>query len=305
MKISYVIPSFNEKESLLELLTRIKKVNEQTNWDAEIIIVDDGSTDKSFELLNKLRTDFTNLHAIQFRKNSGKAAALSAGFQRSKGDYIVMMDADLQDEPNDVPQLIKKLEDGYDAVTGWKVDRHDPWHKVIPSRIINWVVRRMYSITLHDMNCGLKAFRRDVVLDLPLYGDLYRYILLFAHAKGFKVTELPTTHHSRKFGVSKYGVSRFFKGFTDLFTVYFLTRYGKRPLHFFGAAGFILGFFGSAILVYLTILKISGEPIGDRPLLLLGVLLLLLGLQLFATGFVAELIISQRSNDLPPIKEDF
>jgi len=304
MKISLVIPSFNEAESLPELLRQIDSVSHSHNWDHEIIIIDDGSTDTTFTLLSQQKKIYPRLRVIRFRRNQGKAAALSAGFLKAAGDRVVMLDADLQDDPQDIPRLLKKIEEGFDAVTGWKFERHDPWHKVLPSRVINGIVRALFGLRIHDMNCGLKAFRKEVLDQLPIYGDLYRYILIFAHARGCKVTEIPTTHHRRKFGVSKYGFSRFIKGFFDLFTVYFLTKYSKKPLHFFGGLGLVLSLLGTLILVYLAIVHFIGQSIGDRPLLLFGILLFLAGLQFAMTGFIAELLASHTPNQKPTIDKE-
>lgn len=304
MKISLVIPSYNESESLPELLKQIRVVANEHRWQYEVLIVDDGSTDNSFQILTDLKRTYPELRVLHFRRNCGKAVALSSGFSRVTGDRVVMLDADLQDDPQDIPRLLNKIEEGFDAVTGWKFERHDPWHKVLPSRVINWIVRKMYGLYIHDMNCGLKAFRREVLSHLPIYGDLYRYILIFAHAQGFKVTEIQTTHHSRKFGVSKYGFSRFLKGFFDLFTVYFLTKYSKKPLHFFGGFGLILSSIGTVILIYLAIIHFTGESIGDRPLLLLGILLFLAGLQFVMTGFIAELLTSHTPQQKAPIDKE-
>lgn len=305
MKISLVTPSYNEAESLPELLKQIRWVGKEQQWlDYEVIIVDDGSTDKTFSVLSDIKMTMPQLTAVRFRKNSGKAMALQAGFSKAHGDLVVMLDADLQDDPRDIPRLLQKINEGYDAVTGWKAKRHDPWHKVIPSRVINAVIRRMFGLRIHDMNCGLKAFRRSVLRDMPLYGDLYRYMLIFAHARGYRVAELETTHHSRKFGVSKYGFSRFFKGFFDLFTVYFLTKYSKKPLHFFGALGLLLSIVGFLILLYMAVIHFMGQQIGDRPLLLFGILFFLAGLQFVMTGFIAELLTSEKPRQDPPIDEE-
>jgi len=305
MRISFVIPSYNEVESLPELLRQIREVAGKEHWDYEVIIVDDGSTDHTYAFLEHVKETMPGLHAIHFRRNCGKATGLQAGFAKATGDRVVMLDADLQDDPHDVPQLLKKIDEGYDAVTGWKVKRHDPWHKVIPSRIINGIVRMMFGLRIHDMNCGLKAFRKEVIEVVPIYGDLYRYILIFAHTKGFKVTELPTTHRSRKYGESKYGVSRILRGFLDLFTVYFLTKYSKRPLHFFGGLGLLLSFAGALLLIYLAVIHFMGQNIGSRPLLFFGVLLFLTGLQFVMTGFIAELLTSQKPKLDPPIDKGF
>lgn len=304
-RISFVIPSYNEAESLSQLLSSISDLAQQHNWEYDITIVDDGSTDTTPQLMESLRSQHSTLHYIQFRKNSGKAYALQTGFARSTGDFIVMMDADLQDDPKDVPRLLDVLEKGYDAVTGWKKTRNDPWHKVIPSRVINAIVRSMYGVQLHDMNCGLKAFKKEVVEEMDLYGELYRYMLIFAHNRGFKITELETTHHERRFGKSKFGVTRILKGFFDLFTVYFLTKYGKRPLHFFGTVGSSITFVGFISLLYLLIIWLTGQQIGNRPLLLFGILCVLIGVQLIMTGFIAELIISRDAKINPPIKKEW
>lgn len=303
--VSFVIPSYNEQESLPVLIERIVHIAQKEAWQFEIFIIDDGSTDNTKNVIELLHARYETLHYTLLRKNSGKSTALRVGFLRAKGDYVVMLDADLQDDPNDIPRLIEKIDEGFDAVTGWKKTRHDPWHKVLPSRVINAIVRAMYGMHLHDMNCGLKAFRKEVVQEIDLYGELYRYMLIFAHSRGFRVTEIPTTHHERKFGYSKFGVTRILKGFFDLFTVYFLTKYGKRPLHFFGLIGLSISLLGSISLIYLFIIWLTGEAIGSRPLLLFGVFTLLVGIQLIMTGFIAELQISHDSTFKPPIKKEW
>ena len=305
MKISLVIPSYNESESLPKLLTQIQRIADAQSWsEYEIIVIDDGSNDNTFSVLSAIKKIMPQLVVLHFRTNCGKAMALQAGFARARGERIIMLDADLQDDPQDIPRLLKKIDEGYDAVSGWKAKRHDPWHKVIPSRVINSIIRQMFGLRIHDMNCGLKAFKQSVARNIPLYGGLYRYMLIFAHAQGFRVTELETTHHSRKFGVSKYGFSRFFKGFFDLFTVFFLIKYSKKPLHFFGSLGLLLSVIGLIILIYMAIVHFLGHQIGDRPLLLFGILFFLAGLQFVMTGFIAELLTSQKTKQDPPIDKE-
>lgn len=302
-KLSFVIPSYNEKDSLQELVSRIQAVIVSKQYDAEILIIDDGSRDESFLLLQELRKQFQILRIIKFRRNAGKALALKAGFTHATGDIIIMMDADLQDSPEDIPLLLAKLDEGYDVVTGWKQKRHDPLHKTLPSHILNWIVKKIFSLNLHDFNCGFKAFKKEVVSDLPLYGALYRYILFFAHANGYRIAEIPTHHSPRKHGQSKYSISHRFRGIFDLLTVVFLIRYLRRPMHFFGGTGAFIGFIGLCSLIYLAILRFMGYSIGQRPLLLFGVLCVLVGIQLFIFGLLAELIISQSKESPPPIEK--
>ncbi len=289
--VSVVVPLLNEEESLPELTERVHQNLTQFGRTYEIIFVDDGSTDKSYDVIRSLKEKFPAVRAIRFRKNFGKSAALSEAFKIVRGKYVITMDADLQDDPDELPNLINKLEEGFDLVSGWKKIRHDPFSKTLPSRFFNWVTRVMTGIKLHDFNCGLKAYRRDVVNDVQIYGELHRYIPVLAKREGHqRITEIIVKHHARKYGYSKFGLSRFIKGFLDLVTVLFLARYVKRPLHLFGSIGFLVLAIGMGINIYLSVNWFLGVPLGNRPLLFLGVLLVLVGIQIISTGLIGELI---------------
>jgi len=294
-ELSVVIPVYNEGENLNSLYSQLKSVLENLGKAYEIILVDDGSTDSSFLIMEKLHGQDHNIKVIQFRKNFGKAAALSAGFTSAQGKIIITMDADLQDDPREIPNFIKKLNEGYDLVCGWRFKRRDPVSRTFPSRLFNSLTATLTGVKVHDFNCGFKAYRKEVIEDLDLYGELHRYIPALAHWKGFKVGEIKVEHHPRAHGKSKYGVERLFRGLTDLFTVMFLTKYMKKPLHLFGAVGVFLLLIGFIINAYLAILKfVLRQAIGGRPLLLLGVLLMLIGFQIISTGLVGEMIVSTR-----------
>jgi dolichol-phosphate mannosyltransferase len=259
-------------------------------WEA--IFVDDGSTDGTFAALTRLHTAAGNVRVVRLRRNFGKAAALVAGFDQARGNIVVTMDGDLQDDPTEIPRLLAKLDEGFDLVSGWKTHRRDPLSRRILSRIFNRATGVLSGVRLHDMNCGLKAYRAEVVHGLRLYGELHRFIPVLAHYRGFRIAELPVNHRPREHGRSRYGIERYLRGFLDLLTVSFIGRYRHRPLHLFGGLGLILGFIGTAILTYLTILKILGHAIGHRPLLMLGVLLVVIGLQFFSLGLISEMITS-------------
>jgi len=262
--------------------------------------VDDGSTDGSFAALTRLHNAKDNVRVVRLRRNFGKAAALAAGFTQARGDIVVTIDADLQDDPAEIPRLLAKLDEGFDLVSGWKAHRRDALSRRALSRIFNWVTSRVSGLRLHDMNCGLKAYRAEVVKELRLYGELHRFIPVLAHYRGHRIAELPVNHRPREHGRSRYGVERYLRGFLDLLTVSFIGRYRHRPLHLFGGLGLGLGAIGFAILVYLTVLKIGGHAIGERPLLTLGVLLLVVGLQFFSLGLISELITSMHEERTGP-----
>jgi dolichol-phosphate mannosyltransferase len=264
------------------------------------VFVDDGSMDGSFSALTRLHNALDNVRVVRLRRNFGKAAALAAGFANAHGDVVVTIDADLQDDPAEIPRLLAKLDEGFDLVSGWKAHRRDPITRRVPSKIFNWVTGRVSGLRLHDLNCGLKAYRAEVVQGLRLYGELHRFIPVLAHYRGYRVAELPVHHRPREHGRSRYGVERYLRGFLDLLTVSFIGRYRYRPLHLFGGLGLGLGTLGFGILVYLTILKIGGEAIGRRPLLILGVLLVVVGLQFFSLGLISELITSQHEERAGP-----
>jgi glycosyltransferase involved in cell wall biosynthesis len=289
--ISVVIPVRNEEQTLCALHERLASVLGAQGGDYEILFIDDGSDDGSGQVMERLWQDDKHVRVIQFRRNFGKAAGLAAGFAEAKGDVVITMDADLQDDPDEIPRMVARLREGYDVVSGWKQLRHDPLTKTLPSKLFNWVVARTTGLRLHDFNCGFKAYRHEVIKNLCLYGEMHRFIPVLAHSRGFKVTELPVTHHPRKFGKSKYGIERLLRGFFDLMTVLFLTRYISKPLHLFGTMGLLVFLAGAVINFYLFVLKVQGYAIGHRPLLSLGILLVVVGIQLISTGLIAELVI--------------
>ncbi|MSO22570.1 MAG: glycosyltransferase [Acidobacteria bacterium] len=296
--ISIVIPVLNEEQNLAPLHREIDEVLRSAGLQAEVIIVDDGSKDGSWNEVTQLARRDPRVQGIRFRRNFGKAAALSAGFACVRGEFVVTLDADLQDNPSEIPGLIRQLETGFDLVNGWKRRRFDPWHKVIPSRIFNWMIRLAGGLKLHDHNCGLKGYRVEVVREIRIYGELHRFITLLAHARGFRVTEMEVEHRPRIHGQSHYGMYRFVKGLLDLFTVRVLTLFGERPLHFLGAAGlvaFAVGFLG---LSYLAWLWVTGHrPIGTRPVLIYSAASLLLGAQMMSAGILAELIVARMGGE--------
>ncbi|MCX8066147.1 MAG: glycosyltransferase family 2 protein [Candidatus Hydrogenedentes bacterium] len=243
MKISFVIPAFNEEKTIEPLVEAIVLYSQP--YSIQIILVDDGSTDSTYEEMVKMQNKYPEaIEIIKLRKNFGKSRALSAGFKNAKGDIVIMMDADLQDDPKEIPRMIKKIEEGYDLVCGWKKHRQDPWHKKIPSKIYNWMIRIIFNINLHDINTGYKAFRKETIEQIPLYGEMHRLIAVLAHELGFKVTEIPVEHHPRKFGKSKFGFNRFFHGAVDLYTVWFLSKHSQSPAYFFSKRGLIAIFIG-------------------------------------------------------------
>lgn len=298
MDISVVIPLLNEEESLRELTEKIVAQIKSINKKFEIVFIDDGSTDDSYKVLIELKKIYHNVKVIQFNRNFGKSAALSEGFKTASGDIVITMDADLQDDPAEIPNLVYKIESGLDLVSGWKKKRKDPISKTIPSKFFNIATRRLTGIKIHDFNCGLKAYRREVIKAIPVYGELHRYLPVLAHWLGFRVGELIVNHYPRKHGFSKFGLKRFFNGFFDLLTVLFITRFRQKPLHLFGFLGLGSSFLGSIILTYLTILWFQGYGIGNRPLFFLGVLLLIVGVQFFSIGLIGEMLINTRGADI-------
>ena len=304
--LSIIVPVLNERESLPQLLAEIVRVGERHGIEHEVIFVDDGSRDGSWETIRELASQRSHVSGIRFRRNFGKAAALTAGMRATRGDLVLMMDADLQDDPAEIPNFLAKLNEGFDVVNGWKQRRLDPWHKVYPSRVFNWMIGRLTGLKLHDHNCGLKLFRAEVAREITIYGELHRFIPVLAHARGFRVTEISVHHRERQFGQSKYGVRRFLRGFLDLLTVKFLTGFGQRPQHMLGAIGLTflgLGFLGLGYLAVLWLLMnvppvwggmplIAVSPIGSRPLLAYSVAATLLGGQSLSLGLLAELFVS-------------
>lgn len=290
-EVSIVIPVYNEDESLPELEQAIAEAL-KPKFSYEVIFVDDGSSDDSWKVITSLSEQKEVVSGIRFHHNYGKSVALQAGFEASKGDYVVTMDADLQDDPKEVPEMIQMLKDGYDLVSGWKKERHDPVSKTIPSKFFNYVTRKVAGINLHDFNCGLKAYRAEVVENIYLYGELHRYIPMLAKREGYtQITEKVVKHHPRKYGKTKFGLSRFMNGFLDLVTITFVQRYLQKPMHFFGTIGVLILLIGGGINIYLAFIKfVHGAGIGDRPLLFLGILLMVVGVQFFSTGLLGELI---------------
>jgi glycosyltransferase involved in cell wall biosynthesis len=289
--ISVIIPLLDEEESIIELSIALKKVLEGLRANYEVIFIDDGSTDSSFQKIKEINHLNNRFKCIKFKRNYGKSAALSEGFKLAKGDYIITMDADLQDDPEEIPAMIMKLNEGYDLVSGWKKIRLDPFIKKHTSKLFNFVTSMLVGLKLHDYNCGLKAYKKDVVKSIKIYGEMHRYIPAIAFLSGFKVTEIAVTHHARKFGRTKFGSSRFINGLLDLITVLFTTKFIKRPLHFFGTIGIITSMLGFGIIAYLTILKFFDSiPISNRPLFLVGILLSIVGVQFISLGLIAEMI---------------
>lgn len=298
--ISVVVPAFNEAPSLEALYVEISTVMSVLKAPYDVIFVNDGSTDETGETLDRLAERASNVRVIEFRRNFGKAAALDAGFRAATGDIVFTMDADLQDDPAEMPRFIEKIDAGFDVVSGWKRRRLDPLDKRAPSKVFNAVVSQLGGVALNDFNCGFKAYRAEAVEDLHLYGELHRFIPVLLHWRGFKVGEIVVNHRAREFGKSKYGAGRLFKGALDLLTVILNTRFQTRPLHVFGGAGAIMGAAGVAILLYLSALWFAGAgPIGNRPLLFLGILLAISSLQFFTVGLLAEFIQRQTGGARP------
>ncbi len=291
--LSVVIPLYNEEESLPELSLHLQEEMEKlSNKNYEVIFVDDGSTDRSFLVIKEIIKRNNKFKAIRFRRNYGKSAALSVGFKQAKGNIIITMDADMQDDPSEIKNLVSKIKAGSDLVTGWKKKRKDPLSKTLPSKFFNFVTSIVSGIKLHDFNCGLKAYRKEVVDSLQVYGEMHRYLPALAYLDGFKVTETPVVHHARLYGKSKFGASRFLKGFLDLLTVMFITRFMKRPSHFFGGMGSLFAITGLVIDSILSIQWAMGlTSLSNRPLALLGIALIIVGVQLISMGLIGELIL--------------
>jgi glycosyltransferase involved in cell wall biosynthesis len=292
--LSVVIPVYNERESLGNLLREVEHACADTGRRWEVIFVDDGSTDGSTEVLEKLARERRTVRLVQLRRNFGKSSALRAGFDETQGTVVVTLDGDGQDDPAEIPALVAKLDEGYDVVSGWKRERRDPLLKRWGSRIFNLLSARLSGVPLHDVNCGIKAYRGSAIRALDLYGEQHRLIPVIGFQRGWRVAELPVHHRPREDGRSKFGPERYVRGLLDLMGVLLIGRYQYRPLHLFGGAGLILFSVGLVVCVYLTIEKISGEAIGDRPLLMLGVLLIVAGIQLFTLGLVGEMITATR-----------
>ena len=292
-KLSVVVPLFNEQDSLQPLSAEIRKVCIANNFDFEVIFVDDGSTDNSLKVIKDICRGDRRFKYVSFQKNYGKSAALNIGFKKASGTVVVTMDADLQDDPGEIPNLILKLNEGFDMVSGWKKKRYDPFIKKHSSKFFNAVTRWFSGVKIHDFNCGLKIYKKNVLDQIRVYGELHRYIPVLANWKGFSVAELVVTHHPRKFGYTKFGISRFFKGFVDLLTVVFITRYAKRPMHLFGFLGAFSLIGGTILNLVLTYQKLfHNMPLSNRPMLFLGVLLIIVGMQFFSLGLIGEMMVS-------------
>ncbi|EDP75446.1 glycosyltransferase family 2 protein [Hydrogenivirga sp. 128-5-R1-1] len=291
--ISVVIPAYNEEENIPVLYERLKGVLDSLGEDYEIVFVDDGSYDRTPEVLKEIAEKDKRVKVIRFRRNYGQTAAMYAGFEYAEGDVIITMDADLQNDPEDIPRLLEKMREGYDIVSGWRKDRKDPFlSRKLPSKIANWIISKVTGVELHDYGCTLKAYRADIAKRYRLYGDMHRFLPALAKRFGARVTEIPVRHHPRLYGRSKYGIGRTVRVILDIFLVKFLNEYITKPLYVFGGFGFILLSVGILIELYLTFLKLfTGADIGGRPLLILGVLLILAGIQLISTGVIAELIV--------------
>ncbi|MGI9470689.1 MAG: glycosyltransferase family 2 protein [Rubripirellula sp.] len=299
--VSFIIPTMDEEESLEKLHAGITEVCEANQLRPQIVFVDDGSTDRSWDVMTRLVAKHASTEAIRFRRNFGKAAALSAGSDACDGEIVFTMDADLQDDPKEIPRFLEKLDEGFDVVSGWKRIRHDPWHKVFPSRVFNWLVSTLTGVKLHDHNCGFKAYRGEIFDEVELYGERHRFIPVLAAARGWKVGEIEVEHHARQFGQSKYGVSRLLKGFLDLLTIYLLTGYSSRPLHLIGAGGMLFFAAGAIGMLYLSAMWVVSRMVAsievvhlhEKAIFYYCILAVLLGAQFLLAGLLAELVVSR------------
>tara|TARA_B110000263_G_C15294928_1_gene505145 strand:- start:1046 stop:1978 length:933 start_codon:yes stop_codon:yes gene_type:complete len=301
--ISIIIPIYNEELSINSLYNEIKNVVLNTFNFHEIIFIDDGSNDSSFKIINQLALDDSQVISIRLNRNFGKSDALNEGFKLAKYEYIVTLDGDLQDDPNEIIKLINTLDEGWDCVSGWKKNRKDPYSKTIPSLFFNTFINFFSDLKLHDLNCGIKAYRKDAIQSLNIYGGLHRYIPLLLFNNGYKVTECVVNHRPRKHGHTKYGKLRFFHGIFDFLTISFLKKYFNKPMYFFGLIGFLLSFIGLLINLYLSVLWFQGISIGNRPLFFLGILLMVVGIQSLSIGLIGELIVNNNRNKGKKIKE--
>lgn len=295
MKISHsiVVPVYNEEESLQAFFDAVDSSLKKQGVSYEMLFIDDGSNDSSLEILKKIEKKNSHVRIFSFRRNLGKSSALTLGFRKAVGDYIVTLDADLQDDPDDISGMIEKLQDeNLDLVSGWRKNRSDSFLKVVSSRIFNLLMSFLFSVRVHDLNCGLKVYRSDAAGSLNLYGGMHRFIPIIVREMGFRIGEYVVKHHSRKYGISKYSSTKIFSDIPDLFTIYFIMKYNNRPLHFFGKFGGLVFLIGFIILLYLSVLWLYGVTIGDRPLLLFGVLLFITGIQVISTGLIADLVVN-------------
>lgn len=296
-KLSVVIPLFNEEESLNPLANELRKALKSLDISYEVIFVDDGSKDNSLKIIKDICRQDKRFSFISFQKNYGKSAALQVGFKQAAGDVVATMDADLQDDPAEIINLLKKLEEGYDVVSGWKKKRFDPFIKKFSSKFFNLITRIFSKVKIHDFNCGLKAYRKEVTENLRIYGEMHRYIPVLANWQGYKISEVIVQHHPRKYGSTKFGTSRFYKGFIDLLTVMFTTRYIRRPMHFFGLLGVISFFIGIIVNGYLSYLWFIEHNLSNRPMLFLGILLIIVGVQFFSVGLLGEMLVNKSRDD--------
>ena len=303
IKLSVVVPLYNEEESIPQLASEIRDAVEKLSLEYELIFIDDGSRDGSFKQITTLASSDSRIKCLRFRRNYGKAAALSEGFRVANGQMVVTMDSDLQDDPSEIGALMNKINEGFDVVYGWKKSRKDPWTKKVPSKIFNLVTRIMSGVRIHDFNCGLKIYKADVIKTINIYGEMHRYIPVLAKMAGFSVTDIVVNHITRLYWHKKFGAGRFLKGFLDLVTVIFLGKYNRNPLHFFGTIGSILFTGGLIINSYLTIQWLGGIWIGNRPILFLGVLLMIVGIQFISLGLLAEMITSRGNESNYSISE--
>ena len=302
--LSLIVPVYNEEASLQKLFSEMLKSIENLEKKNlisgyEILMIDDGSTDDSEKIILKAAAKNQAIKLVSLRRNFGKSRALQIGFEYAKGDIIITLDADLQDDPKEFERFIRKINDGFDLVSGWKKKRLDPMEKRLPSKFFNFITSLFSGVSLHDFNCGFKAYRREVIKNINVYGEFHRYIPVLAKKYGFKITEISVLHHKRQYGVSKFGFERYLRGFFDAFSVLFLQRYYDKPMYFFGMLGFVFGFWGFVICAYLTLLWLMGEAIGHRPLLFMGVLFILVGVQFFSMGLIGNMITDANERKQP------
>lgn len=298
MELSLIIPAFNEREALPSLIEEIDEACAGLGLEWEIVVVDDGSTDGTFGTIAELARTNPRLGVVRLRRNFGKSVALAAGFKVTRGERVITMDGDGQDDPADIPRMLDALEAGSDLVSGWKRDRQDPFTRRLASKIFNWFTARVTGVKMHDMNCGFKAYLGECARSIEVYGEMHRFLPAFAAQQGWRVSEIPVNHRARQHGKSRFGLERYRRGALDLLTVAFLGRYQNRPLHLFGALGVGLGLLGFIICLYLSIIWVGGQSIGDRPLLFLGVLLIVVGVQLFSLGLIGQMLVVNRRRDV-------